>query len=111
MNPSSPESTGSESDPEYMDKHFSINSEFLASVFSSAISTWISHTESFECVQKRLCADPKVADVLFFCVESFVKQERGVQKRGRGRPPKVNRGIDHYSETKKSKHGETSPPN
>lgn len=59
MNPSSPESTGSESDPEFIDKHFS---------------------------------------------KSFLKQERGVQKRGRGRPPKINRGSDHYSETKKSKH-------
>ncbi|XP_062402144.1 ETS-related transcription factor Elf-3 isoform X1 [Sardina pilchardus] len=61
MNPSSPESTGSESDPEYMEKKFNIN-------------------------------------------KSFVKQERGVQKRGRGRPPKTNRGSDHYLETKKSKH-------
>lgn len=81
------------------------------SFFPTPISTWISHAESFEHVQRRLCADPKVVVVLFFCVESFVKQERGVQKRGRGRPPKINRGSDHYSETKKSKHGETPPPN
>ncbi|KAL2090530.1 hypothetical protein ACEWY4_012793 [Coilia grayii] len=62
MNPSSPDSTGSESDPEYMDKRFSIT-------------------------------------------KSFIKQEHSEQKkRPRGRPPKVNRGNDHYPETKKSKH-------
>ena len=33
MNPSSPESTGSESDPEYMENKFSIKSEFHASIF------------------------------------------------------------------------------
>ncbi|XP_063072013.1 ETS-related transcription factor Elf-3 [Engraulis encrasicolus] len=61
MNPSSPDSTGSESDPEYMDKHFM----------------------------------PK----------TFIKQEHGEQKkRPRGRPPKINRCNDHYTETKKSKH-------
>lgn len=54
-----------------------------------------------------LCTDGVL--LYCFCLESFVKQEGGEQKkRGRGRPPKINRGSDHYIETKKSKHGENT---
>ncbi|XP_028854854.1 ETS-related transcription factor Elf-3 [Denticeps clupeoides] len=63
LNPSSPESAGSDSELEPSDVRGSINAK------------------------------------------SFIKQERGEQKkRGRGRPPKQNRGSDHYLETKKNKH-------
>lgn len=57
LNPSSPESTMSDSDPEYY-----------------PIPT-----------------------------KSFVKQEP-VEKKKRGRPPKLNRGSEHFLETKKNKH-------
>ncbi|XP_030633161.1 ETS-related transcription factor Elf-3 isoform X2 [Chanos chanos] len=63
LNPSSPESNGSDSDPEFLDMRYPVK------------------TKSFE------------------------KQERGEQKkRGRGRPPKLSRGSDQFTDSKKSKH-------
>ncbi|KAF4093475.1 hypothetical protein AMELA_G00002390 [Ameiurus melas] len=61
LNPSSPESAGSDSDHEYTETHY---------------------TYSPKC---------------------FIKQEP-VEKKRRGRPPKLSRGSEHFVENKKSKH-------
>lgn len=45
-----------------------------------------------------------VTDVFFFS-ENFIKQEP-VEKKRRGRPPKLGRGSELFVESKKSKHGE-----
>ncbi|XP_026881201.1 ETS-related transcription factor Elf-3 isoform X1 [Electrophorus electricus] len=61
LNPSSPESGGSDSDPEYSETRYQVTAQ------------------------------------------SFVKQEP-MEKKKRGRPPKLGRGSEHFSETKKNKH-------
>ncbi|XP_067271273.1 ETS-related transcription factor Elf-3 [Pseudorasbora parva] len=64
LNPSSPESNSSDSDPEYSERPFSVSTK------------------------------------------TFVKQETGEKKRGRGRPPKPrdSEGYEHFIQSKKSKH-------
>ncbi|XP_076857344.1 ETS-related transcription factor Elf-3 [Brachyhypopomus gauderio] len=61
LNPSSPESAGSDSDPEYSDSRCHVTTQ------------------------------------------SIIKQEP-VEKKKRGRPPKLGRGSEHFAETKKNKH-------